>query len=202
MFRFVSSYAAGSNVMTNLSVTKIDAAKRQLNTAIVLFFDEGDAVSIHALSAAAYQILQDIGKAKIDFDTLAGAECVKEEKKKEFRDLLFKARNFFKHADRDPDAILDFDPWQSELFLYDSMRIYYHLTGKQTVEMRFYNLWFMMRYPGYFNYPKDPKGLLFQLFDTFKSKVDPVKLESYGRVLKMMKDRFKQETNPPPHLEL
>jgi len=188
--------------MPKVLVSKIDAAKRQLNTAIVLFFDDGDVTSIHTLSAAAYQVLQDIGKGKIDFDTLAGAECVKEEKKKEFLGLLFKARNFFKHADQDPDAILDFDPWQSELFLYDSTRIYHHLTGKQTIEMAFYNLWVMMRYPEYFHYPKDPQGFLFQLFNAIKSQVDPPKLDSYACVLKMMKEKFKRESNPPPHLEL
>ena len=187
-----------------MTITKIDAAKKHLNTAIALFFEEGDAVSIHTLSSAAYQVLRDIGKGKIDFDTLAGAECVKDEKKKEFWDLLFKARNFFKHADRDPDpnGSIDFDPWQSELFLYDSIRIYVHLTGKQTVEMGFYSIWFMTRYPDYFNYPKDPQGFLFQLFNAIKSQVDPRKLDSYARILKMMKEKFKQESNPPPHLEL
>lgn len=178
--------------MTKLLVTKIDAAKRQLNTAITLFFQEGDAVSIHTLSAAAYEVLFAIGKGKIDFDTLAGAQCIKEEKKDEFLGLLFKAKNFFKHGKKDPHASLDFDPWQSELFLYDSVRIYHHLTGKQTVEMAFYNLWFMMRYPEYFHYPKDPQGLLFQLFSTLKSRVDPVKLNTYAVVLKLTKDKFNQ----------
>ena len=197
-----TSFSQRKNETEVLTVSKIEAAKRQLNTAVTLFFDEGDPVSIHTLSAAAYQVLQDVGKGRIDFDTLAGAECVKEEKKKEFRDLLFKARNFFKHADRDPDATLDFDPWQNKVFLYDSVRIYHHLTGKQTVETAFYNLWFMTRYPEYFHYPKEPDGSLSQLFNAMRSKADPCKLESYSRVLKMMKNKFMQESNPPPHLEL
>lgn len=91
-------------------ITKIDAAKRQLNTVIVLFFDEGEAVSIHTLSAAAYEILLAVGKEEVDFHTLAGAECVREEKKKEFLDLLHEAKNFFKHGKKDPKAFLDFDP--------------------------------------------------------------------------------------------
>lgn len=191
-----------NSLMAKVSISKIDAAKRQLNTAVGLFFEEGDAVSIHTLSAAAYEVLFAIGKGKIDFDTLAGAECVKEEKKDEFLKLLFEAKNFFKHGKKDPNAALDFDPWLSELFLYDSVRIYVHLTGKQTVEMGFYSIWFMTRYPDYFYYPKDPQGFLFQLFNAIKSQVDPRKLDSYARVLKMMKEKFKQESNPPPHLEL
>jgi hypothetical protein len=45
-------------------VSKLDAAKRQLETAIRLYFSDGDPVSIHTLTAAAYNILRDVTKQK------------------------------------------------------------------------------------------------------------------------------------------
>ena len=44
----------------DLKVSKLDAAKRQLETAIRLYFSNGDPVSIHTLVAAAYAILHDV----------------------------------------------------------------------------------------------------------------------------------------------
>lgn len=43
-------------------VAKLDAAKRQLETAIRLYFASADPVSIHTLTAAAYQLLLDLNK--------------------------------------------------------------------------------------------------------------------------------------------
>jgi hypothetical protein len=43
-----------------LRISKLDAAKRQLETAITLYFNSGDWVSIHALAGAAYMIIRDV----------------------------------------------------------------------------------------------------------------------------------------------
>lgn len=50
--------------MREFKVSKLDAAKRQLGTAIRLYFSDGDPVSIHTLTAAAYNILRDVTKQK------------------------------------------------------------------------------------------------------------------------------------------
>jgi hypothetical protein len=42
-------------------VTKIDAAGRQLQTAIRMFLAGGDSISIHTLTAASLQIVMDLG---------------------------------------------------------------------------------------------------------------------------------------------
>ena len=44
------------------TVTKLEAASRQLDTAIRLFFSGGDAVSIHTLAAAAFNVFADIAE--------------------------------------------------------------------------------------------------------------------------------------------
>ena len=45
-------------------VAKLDAAKRQLETAIRLYFSNGDPISIHTLAGAAYNIVWDVNKKR------------------------------------------------------------------------------------------------------------------------------------------
>jgi hypothetical protein len=47
-----------------IKVDKLGVAHRQINTAVDLWFSGGDAISIHTLVAAAYQILCDLLKNK------------------------------------------------------------------------------------------------------------------------------------------
>jgi hypothetical protein len=47
-----------------IRVSKLDAARRQLDGAIQLWFSNGDPVAIHALVCAAHQIIQDINEKK------------------------------------------------------------------------------------------------------------------------------------------
>jgi hypothetical protein len=104
---------------TMVTITKIDAAKRQLRTAIRLWFEDADPVSIHTLAFAAYEIIHTISKkrspsrSELIFDL-----PVPDERKKEFRMWVKSHANFFKHADRDGDATIDFRPALSETFLF------------------------------------------------------------------------------------
>ena len=41
-------------------VPKLDAAKRQLRTGIILFFEDADTVSVHTLTSAAQELLRDL----------------------------------------------------------------------------------------------------------------------------------------------
>ena len=45
-------------------VTKLDAAKKQLETAIMLYFHDGDPVSIHTLCCAAYSVIHTLNKKR------------------------------------------------------------------------------------------------------------------------------------------
>ena len=50
------------NEPEKIRVSKLDAARRQLDCAIELWFAGKDEVSIHTLAAAAHQIISDINK--------------------------------------------------------------------------------------------------------------------------------------------
>jgi hypothetical protein len=82
---------------TKITVTKIDAAKRQLRTAIRLWFEDGDPVSIHALAFAAYEIAHVVSKKRnrarreLIFDTL----MVKDGYRADWDKNIKKHANFF-----------------------------------------------------------------------------------------------------------
>lgn len=88
---------------------KEEVAVRQLDTAIRLLFDGGDIVSVHTLACAAANVFRDILKAQ-------GGETWRDAiieshpgMQREVYATLVRAHNFFKHADRDPQAELQFD---------------------------------------------------------------------------------------------
>jgi hypothetical protein len=91
-----------------LTVTKLDAARSQLRTAIRLWFEEADPVSIHTLAAAAYEIVHVVSKKKgRNRDLLFDALMVKDEYRSDFNKAIKQYASFFKHASRDHDGVLN-----------------------------------------------------------------------------------------------
>jgi hypothetical protein len=103
-------------------IAKMDAARRQLRTAINLYFEDGDAVSIHTLAAAAHQLLSDVN------DERGGSpmwreqmlSVVKPEYQKMVKAKFREPQNFFKHAEDDPDSQISFNPRASEWIIQDA----------------------------------------------------------------------------------
>ena len=133
--------------MEELIISKLDSAKRQLEVAIKLYFHFDDPVSIHALTAAAYNVLRDINKNRGKDPVLVKEWLVKylikPEKQKEFKKLVNEAENYFKHADRDPDETYTFRPRQTEILLWEAVGIYQRLTGEITALIHLYRGWFI-----------------------------------------------------------
>lgn len=100
-------------------IKKVDAARRQLDTSIELWFHYGDIVSIHTLACSAYQILHDINEHRKGPELLFNSLVVKDEYRALAKSYLKKAYNFFKHADKDPDpeGVIDFNPLGTEGFI-------------------------------------------------------------------------------------
>jgi hypothetical protein len=106
--------------MTQIKVSKLDAARRQLDGAIQLWFYGGDPVAIHALACAAHQVIQDIAEKKSarQYHLKRLVEQVVEPSHvQEAMDAIRKPMMFFKHADRDPHDVLEFEPRLSEVFI-------------------------------------------------------------------------------------
>lgn len=95
-------------------VSKVEAARRQLDTAIRLWFRGEDPVSVHTLACSAYQILNDICQSE---ELLYNSLLIKDDSRKEAIRILKLNCNFFKHANKDPDGVTEFNPASNEVFI-------------------------------------------------------------------------------------
>ena len=131
--------------MARLQIAKLDAAKRQLETAIRLYFHEADPVSIHTLTAAGYELIKDLNKHwggdPMWTKEMLPNQWAKPEYRAELLQSLNEAENFFKHADKDHDQLLDFNPRQTELLLLDACEKYHVMTGERSPLFLVYRMW-------------------------------------------------------------
>jgi hypothetical protein len=109
-----------------ITVTKIEAARRQLRTALELWFADGDEISIHTLACAAHQVIHDLNRLNKGPTLMFDNPTIPEDKKKEFVSWLTFSMSFFKHADKRRTAgaakTVDFDPEQTHLFLFMAIK--------------------------------------------------------------------------------
>jgi glutaredoxin 2 len=148
---------------TELAISKLDTSKRQLETAIRLYFQSGDPVSIHTLTAAAYNVIRDInqkrgGPPMLTKDKML--EFVKPEFQKALRDKINEAENFFKHADRDHNATITFNPAETEMLIMDAASQYYKLTEEDSPLFAVFRGWFMAKNPDLFTLPSEAERIL------------------------------------------
>jgi hypothetical protein len=127
-----------------LKFSKLDVARRQLETAIRLYFSMGDPVSIHTLVAAAYEVLRDLNRVHAGEPMLKDVmpNWVRPDAKEKARRKLSEAENFFKHADRDHAEVLEFKQELTELWLFDACRKYRQLSEELLPVLKVYEAWF------------------------------------------------------------
>ncbi|MBL7139583.1 MAG: hypothetical protein ISS74_01600 [Planctomycetes bacterium] len=132
-------------------ITKLKVAERQLSEAIRLFFERRDIVAVHTLAAASDQVLSDICVARgMESQLRHHADFIRDEACKEYFRLLKRAENFFKHADRDPEGILEFRAEQTVVLLFDSVVLLWRLTQTLTHEARTFLCWLFVYKPDWF----------------------------------------------------
>lgn len=100
-------------------VTKLDAARRQLATAITLWFTGGDTVSIYTLSHAAYEVIHNITRPMREQELLFDSRVIRDEYRSDVNSALRAPANFFKHAKREKseNSAVEFHPHISETFM-------------------------------------------------------------------------------------
>lgn len=82
-------------------------------------------------------------------------------------------QNFFKHADKDPDGVLEFNPDIVPFTLYDGTVMYRKLTGRILREGAAFGLWFVLKYPQFLK--SDALGERVTQFKMARSHVDNLK---------------------------
>lgn len=129
-------------------VSKLEAAERQLDQAILLFFGKGDQVSTHTLAAAAYQIISDICKHKRIEREIEDSKLLDDLGiKRELLASIRKPQNFFKHADNDPEQKVRLKPFLTVCNIMSSVQYMLKLRSKPTPECEVFRAWFFLQIP-------------------------------------------------------
>lgn len=127
--------------MTELAqrITKIDAARREINAGIVMYLNDIDILAIHAVVAGGLQIVTDLahaeGKKVGEKEMLAN---FKPEYRTKMRLAFRHPQNFLKHADREDDheAVLEYRPETLEAYVMMACLAYEDYTDTSTPEIR------------------------------------------------------------------
>jgi hypothetical protein len=133
----------GSN-QTKQKISKADAIRREIDMAIKLLFFNEDPIGIHLIVAAAFRLVCDLSNKNSDsFINEHLDALIKPERKNEFFKITNRYVNFFKHADKDPYAVLEeFDEELSDILLFLNCFAYQDLGCSPTKRMNLYILWF------------------------------------------------------------
>ena len=148
-------------------ITKTDAAERQLNTAIRLFFENRDHLSSYALAVASREItdgviksrsselyqreLARVGdplKVRLSYWKVLERLIGKDKFDKNFIDLHNKWKRFLRHANQDPDA--EIEPFTTKLpalVILTAIGNYTLLTQHWTIEMLTFFVWIAVAEP-------------------------------------------------------
>jgi hypothetical protein len=130
-------------------LTKRDVATCQLETAIILFFEQRDPISIHTLAEASLEVLRGVAKGRgIDLSSISFRDLclIKPEHQKTVWQILNNARNFLKHAEKDFDTTLDFKPIVNAFSLFQGCAVLQSL-GYGTLKSIIFLIWFTKKYP-------------------------------------------------------
>lgn len=130
------------------TISKLEAAKRQLDQAIRLFFEERDALSIHTLASAAQGILRDIARATgaHNLSILHDHPQIPAEHRKAWINAINAPRNFLKHADNDPDGTIEFNDADNETLLLDAVLLYGTVAQEYLSSASVYIGWFTTKH--------------------------------------------------------
>jgi hypothetical protein len=133
----------------DISTTKLDAARRQIDAGIRMLFANEDPFAIQTVVGAGNRILRDIADATVG--SSAWHEGIKgiiaPGMEGRFWQAMNKAANFLKHADTDPDDVLVVEEELSDSLLLHGCMYYHSLGHDHTPEMRAFMSWHMVMYP-------------------------------------------------------
>ena len=136
------------NQMVTTKINKIEAARRQIDTAIRLLFDNEDPTAIHTLSMAGFRILRDLAKKQNSNISKSVQSMIKPGMEGKFWGSIQSFANYFKHAEKDPDAIINNIPEEVNDPILFLASLYYKDLGYQfTPEMLALIGWYSAIHP-------------------------------------------------------
>jgi hypothetical protein len=139
-----------------MEISKLEAAKRQLDCAIRLFFNDDDMSSIITLSRAAFRLLWDIypSIANDGFEKPLG-RVIEILGWSRFNEVA----NFLKHADKDPEAQMEPHHVSAQLGIGLAVILYGRATdGTFSPEMKAWETYMTLAQPDIWDSHPDPQA--------------------------------------------
>jgi hypothetical protein len=127
-----------------VTVTKFDAMRSQLDTAIGLWFSDADPIATHTLASASHEILHILYSQRGLKHLFYDEPSVAEKDRKVFRAAIKRSANFFKHASRDVDAKLAFNKSTNEALFFFSIIGLGRMNERLTMVENAFMLWFYL----------------------------------------------------------
>jgi hypothetical protein len=176
-----------------IKITKMHSAILQLKEAIELFFEERDPVSIHTLSSAALQIINDHIKT-LDYNTAIhpNSPYIREEHRKDWIAAMNGPKNFFKHADRDiKNGIneIDFETSVNDYIIYGAINNLKNIDTnlyQNNIIFLVFETWFIYNHSKFFN--KDLIASPITNFENIEIDIAMDNKKSFLELLKIIKD--------------
>ncbi len=130
-------------------LTKVSVARRQLTTAIELFFANRDIVSIYSLAANAWEVIDVLcRRAEVHSMSEQTRQNVPDGKDLKRSYINSPYRNFFKHAESDAEVALEPIPTsQVESVLFLATEDYLRLSKRAPIQLQVFQVWYLAKYP-------------------------------------------------------
>jgi hypothetical protein len=134
-----------------MQLTKSVAAVKQLDTAIQLFFEKRDPVSIRTLVSAAGRILSDLVEHKKPGESWRShtVKSIPSLRPIDVYDILNSTPNFLKHADRDPSGEHILTETENDDLIFMATLECGEIQAT-SLEMQVFQIWYMAAYPDRF----------------------------------------------------
>ena len=133
--------------------TKLQAAKAQLQTAVRVFFEDSDPLSVETLCATVLGILHPLAEQHGVKGLLNNPDLIPREMESIWYKKLHEVPNFLKHADRDWDTTMEYNEAVLPYRLFEATALYDKLTkviegaSKSERFVVIYQFWFGIAYP-------------------------------------------------------
>lgn len=137
-----------------MEISKLEAARRQLDCAIRLFFSDDDLCSVITLSRASFRLLWDIYPTITSdgFEKPFG-KLIAELGWSRFNEVA----NFLKHADKDPEAQMEPDEIHARTGIGFSIILYGRVTDSLSAEMKTWEVIMTLDQPDIWDSHPDPE---------------------------------------------
>ena len=166
-----------------IHVSKLEAARRQIDVAVRLLFDGADPVAVHTLVGAASVIISDlVEKHHPDRSWDKFAQEANKITASEYFQVMRKPQNFLKHARKDADATLDFDPTDTESVAFWAVMNLGNF-GVLSVEASVLQLWYLACHAPTLDSELEPYNRALDVFGDLRGKPRGERLAVAKRVL-------------------